>query len=197
LSGPSIKGSAFREAFRWFAETHGVERIAAAVRGLPAEMQGKLDPTKEGLGVLPATWYPAPMVHAVLDAVLAGSTTRQKQELAKQAGRATIERTLKGFYGAVFGALATPERYAKHSQKIWNLYHDNGRLEIALSPGRAESRMIDWPGHHRFICDMHQHGARFIYESMGLDVTGSNRLECVATGGKLCRFETRWARRLR
>jgi hypothetical protein len=196
MGAPSIKGAGFREALRWYAETHGAERIAAAFRTLPAEIQARLDPAKETLGILPATWYPTDVVHAILDAVLAGSGTRQRADLARAAGRATVEGTLRGFYGAVFGALATPERYARHAQKIWSLYHDNGQLEVVLSRGGAESRITEWPGHHRFICDMHLAAAPVVWESMGMPVTGSTRLECVSTGGKLCRFETQWARPL-
>lgn len=189
---PSIKGSAFREALRWFAEAHGAEKIAEACRTLPPAIRSRVDPAKETLGVLPATWYPAPVVHAILDAVLAGAPPWQRAELAKAAGRATVERTLRSVHRAVFSALATPERYAVHAQKIWNLYHDTGRLEVEVSRGRAESRIGEWAAHHRFVCDMHQHAAPVIYETMGLPVSGSRRLECVSTGGQRCRFETLW-----
>lgn len=188
-----IKGSAFREFVRWYCENHGPAALEAASRALPPETRDLLDPQRDGFGILPSAWYPAPIVHAIFDAAIAGRSPRERADLARAGARATLDRTLRGVYGVLFAALATPERYARFAQRLWSSYYDTGVLVIERSvPGKAQSRIRDWDAHHRFLCDMHQHAAVFIYEAMGLRVVGTTRLECVSTGGTACRFETTW-----
>jgi hypothetical protein len=188
-----IKGSAFREFLRWYGETHGITSVEQALAGLPPETRALLSAHKDGFGILPSTWYPAPVVHAILETFLAGRTTRERAELARAGARATMERTLRGVYGVLFAALATPERYVRFGQRLWDAYYDCGTVVMDLpAPGRLRSRIFDWPGHHRIISDMNQHAGAVIIEAMGLTVTGTARAECVSTGGTECRLETSW-----
>ena len=186
--GPRIKGAAFREFLRWYAPRFP-DRLAAVARDLP---DVRLDPDKDGAGVLASSWYSAASVHATIDALLAGLASRQRAELARGAGRATLERTLTGVYRLLFQIMATPERYARHAQRLWDGYYDTGTITIDVGPGRAESRIAGWAAHHPFICEMHVHAAACIYENMRLEGVVSNRRECVALGGTVCRIETTW-----
>lgn len=191
--GGRIKGSAFREFLRWYGERHGQAAVAGALAQLPPEAQPLLDPGKDSFGILASAWYPAPLVWAILETFLAGRSTRERAELARAGARATMDRTLRGVYGVLFSALATPELYVRFGQRLWDAYYDSGTVIMDLpAPGRLRSRIFDWPGHHRFICDMNQHAGCFIIEAMGLKVTGSSRSGCVATGGRECRIETFW-----
>jgi hypothetical protein len=191
-----IKGSAFREFLRWVGEQYGPALVEQALVGLPPATRAMLDAGKVGFGILPSAWYPAPVVHAILETFLAGKSARERAEMARAGARATMDRTLRGVYGVLFSALATPELYMRFGQRLWNAYYDSGTVIMDMpSPGRLRSRIFDWPGHHRFICDMNQHAGAFILEAMGKAVLGTSRSECVATGGRECRMDVTWQSR--
>jgi hypothetical protein len=187
-----IKGAAFREFVVWVGESRGASVLARAVAHLPNSEQARFDLDRPGLGILPATWYPAPLIHRLLDALLE-EAPGQRIALARGGARATIDATLRGVYRILFAALATPERYARHSQRLWDGYYDNGRLEIhSAEPGVALSRISGWSSHHPLICEMHEHAAARLYEAMGCRDVRTRRLTCIASGAAACEFETRW-----
>jgi hypothetical protein len=185
-----IKGAAFGELLRWFFEHHPGRVAAAVERVAPGDLRP--DPRKPGMGILAGSWYPAPEVHALLDALVAGLPRAERTAIARAAARATMDRTLRGLYKLLFDALATPERYARHAQRLWNSYYDGGTLTVTPRGDGADSVVSDWAAHHPLICEMHVHAAAFIYEAMGKKDVSATRLECVATGASACRFSVSW-----
>ena len=188
-----IKGAAFREFLVWYRASVGQERFSLMAADLPPTVLEHIDPLGKHLGVLPSTWYPAPVVHSLLDVLTAGHNDEARKKLAFEASAAVMARTLRGFYRFFFQIMATPERYAKHCGKLWGSYYDSGRFEVSMpSKTLALCTVSDWSTHHPFICELNWGAAGEIYRAMGCTNVLVDREACVDVGGRECRFVTTW-----
>jgi hypothetical protein len=187
------KGAAVREFLAWFEETFGREAIRSALRRLPPGQARLFDQTREHYGVLHAGWYPASAFNALLDNALERVPAVTQASLAEAAAEAAAGRTLRGIYGNLLRLLGTPALYAKHAQKVWDTYHNGGRLVVALDgDGRAISSVSRWSGHHPFLCRVMGEAGALVFSSMNLRDVRSVRLSCVADGARACSFLTTW-----
>jgi hypothetical protein len=190
-----IKGVAFREFLGHYATTYGKARIATVLAGLAPEQALTFDINREYLGVLPSTWYPAPVVHALIDGLTAGMSPKERDTLAVQAARAVMGSTLRGIYARLMELFVTPQIYARFAQTLWRSYYENGDFTVVIADAQtAECTIRGWQAHHPFICDLNREAATVIYEGMGLARVSTERTHCVARGDPHCRFITRWAR---
>ncbi len=187
-----IKGAWAAEVFRWYAREHPT-RIAAMFEALPPAIRAKLEPGKDAFGLLPATWYPAEFIHAMLDAMLRDVPRPLHARLARAAAKATIDGTLKGIYRPLFSAIATPDRYRRYVQRFWQASHDTGQADIvALSDHEHEGHIRGWYAHHPFICDIIVAGNPILYEMMGCTAARTERIRCRGEGDVECAYVTRW-----
>jgi len=189
-----IKGAAFRELLAWYGRTHGQDHLLSHVQAMPRALAAELDPRREALGVLSSHWYPAEVVHALLDEITRGRSPAELDALTRDASRAVMQATLSGLYRVLFEWMATPARYARYAPKLWSSYYDSGRLSIDYDEGaaRAISTVSHWPGHHPLICDLNRGASPVIYTTMGCKEARCTRLSCVSRGDAECRFVTTW-----
>ena len=192
---PHIKGAAFREFLRWYAEQQDPGRLVEHVEALPEADRGEFEPGAPALGVTASRWYPASAVHRLLDEVVRGLSVSEVRALATEGARAVMDTTLRGLYRALFTWMANPERYARHAHRLWNVYYDSGVFEVTPLPdGRSAVSIVrDWRAHHRVICEFNRGAAIAIYEAMGCHDVECDRTSCVDEGGEECRFVTRWS----
>jgi hypothetical protein len=182
-----IKGTAFREFLVWYGTRYGRERIARAV-----QRHRQFDDASVDLGVLPNVWYPAPLVHALIDELTEGFTQDELAVMAQDAATEIMKKTLRGVYRAVFNLFVTPDRYRRHIDKLWSLHYDNGRPLIeVVGPGAHRVRYVDWAGHHPFVCTLNMSSAIPIYEAMGCRDVSWSRVSCTDAGGT-CESLVRW-----
>lgn len=188
-----VRGSAFREFVRWYGIAVNVDRLRAAVASLPEEHQALLRPDDPALGVIASTWYPAPLVHRLIDELIAGFDPMTREQLARNAAAAVMDVTLEGVYRLLFRWMATPARYAKYASRLWASYYDSGEFMIVASvPGQATAVLRDWPSHHDFVCELNLRAATEIYKAMGCREVETVREACIGHGDSECRFVTRW-----
>lgn len=189
-----IKGAAFRELLVWCGRTYGQERLVAHVQAMPRALAAELDPRKEALGVLASQWYPAELVHALLDELARGRSPAELEAFTRDASRAVMQATLRGLYRVLFEWMASPARYARYAPKLWSSYYDSGRLSIQYDEGEATavSTITQWPGHHPLICDLNRGASPVIYATMGCKDARCTRVACVSRGDAECRFITTW-----
>ena len=199
----NIKGAAFREFLVWYGRSKGQDLLLAHVQAMAtradaALLARELDPRKEALGVLASQWYPAELVHALLDEVARGRSTQELEALTSEASRAVMKATLSGLYRVLFEWMATPARYARYAPKLWSAYYDSGQLRIEFDEheAKAVSTVTSWPGHHPLICDLNRGAAPAIYAAMGCRDARCTRLACVSRGDAECRFVTAWRKPL-
>jgi hypothetical protein len=187
------KGVAVRELIDWCVATFGEEGVREAIGGLAPGERRLFDVGRDGYGVLHGGWYPATAVNGTLDALLAGVPVAEQARLARGAAEATAGKTLRGIYGKLLRLLCTPSLYAKHSQRVWDSYHNTGRLVVRLEGPRAVTTVSQWQGHHPFVCRMNAEAAKIIYTTLGQRSVSTVRMKCVSERAQSCVFLTTWA----
>ncbi len=147
------------------------------------------------LRLLPSSWYPDRLLHALADIIIARVPTRGRTALLREAARASIETPLSGIYRSMFRALKAPAIYSQYAQKLWNLYYDNGTYHVeAMEPRVHEISITDWVSHHPLVCASIVGSTEAIYEAMGCTDATAWRTACADTGGAECRFRVEWGR---
>jgi hypothetical protein len=157
------------------------------------EDRALLEPGAPGLGILGSTWYPSPLVHAVLDVIAENMGRDAQHRFVRDACAAVIPRMVAGPYRALFQLLASPSLYARLIQHAWRQLHTTGERTMVLPrPGEAESEISSWPGHHPMLCDVTVETMAALFRIMlKTDVTVT-RVACVSDGAPRCRAVLRW-----
>lgn len=171
-----------------------MERLQEHARALSVTNEWNLDPESATLGVIASKWYPAEMVHALLDEITRDWNEGEQRHAATEAAAEVMRTTLGGVYRTLFRMMTNPERYARHAPKLWSFYYDSGVFTVLpKGSGRgAISTVRDWASHHPFICELNRGAAIAIYQAMGCKEVECDRLACVGKGDPECRFITRW-----
>lgn len=190
---PMMKGATIRELFTWYEQTHGRERVRRMAARAPADLRALLDPDEPLVRILASTWYPARLVHSMLDTVTDGLTEAEVDKLARDCGRAFTTSKLRGVYKLLFARIVSPEMYASNIQRMWSLIHDTGERRIDIvGPGEARSVIANWPGHHRVLCQITVGTMCALLETMGCKSVDSERVSCVSGGAKECVSRVMW-----
>ena len=180
------KGLGWAELIRWYERTQGREKLLAVVARMPEKWRRGLDVNHKVLGILDGTWYLEEQRNVFFDALTAGTTLLQRQAMARACSTAVMQHSLRGIHRMIFNMMATPERFVKYAQRLWDVHHDTGRLRMKLlSPTSAEAAVLDWPTHHPFACMMNHYSCNATFEAMGcFDL--SDRRVCIADGAPEC-----------
>jgi hypothetical protein len=190
---PLVKGSAIREFALWYEARHGRGYVDEVLLRLPAEHHEHVWRERQAFGLVANDWYPSPVVHALLDTVASGRSEHEMSVLMREATAFTVRRLSRGIYQFLFRMVASPALYARHIQKAWSMIHTTGRRTISItSPGLADSTIEDWPGHHRWLCELSMETMRAVFEAMGCRDLELTRSECVSKGDPLCRAQLRY-----
>ncbi|HVU05809.1 MAG TPA: hypothetical protein VHE30_28870 [Polyangiaceae bacterium] len=188
-----IKGVAFAEFLSWYDLRRERGRVARAVREVAEIFPGEIDPAASNFGVLASRWYPAEVVHALVDRVVAGVPEPELVRMADDAAEYIMGRTLRGVYRTIFSMIASPSRYLKYVDRLWSVHYDTGHLVgTTISERCHQMDFVDWRSHHSFICRMNMAASRPIYVAMGLGGVTYQRLACVSDGHSHCRNVIRW-----
>lgn len=188
-----MKGAAMREILRWHERNGGRDQLRAIGERLPPELRVLVDLDVEALGVLPNTWYPAPLSHAILDGMFAGLTREKRTIRMREGAHAAIRVMGRGMYRLVLEKLATPRVLASNIQRLWSLLYDDGDRSFALTPPMgAESITRDWSGHGLVLCELMTENTAAVLETMGLANVTVERVACVAHGAPQCVTRYRW-----
>ena len=188
-----VRGAAFREFIRWYGTAVSADRLREAARALPSAHRAMLRIDDAALGVLSSTWYPAPLVHRLIDELMRDFDALTQTQLARKAAAAVMDSTLEGVYRVLFRWMATPARYAKYASRLWASYYDTGEFSVTSStPGEATAVLRNWPSHHDFMCELNLRAATEIYKAIGCRDVETVREACIGHGDPECRFVTRW-----
>lgn len=188
-----IKGAAFREFTVWYERTQGSERLRSGITALPESARLHLQPDREALGILAATWYPAKVVHSLLDALLHGVSENERRAMARDAAEAVMRATLRGIYRVLFRMMATPQLWARYGHRLWSMHYDTGELDYEL---RDATHMIstvrDWWSHHPFICELNCAASYPIFSEMGCADVEAVQEACISRGDEHCVYAIQW-----
>jgi hypothetical protein len=186
-----VKGITVRALVLWYASTSTNALVKLHERRSAAARVG-LDPTLQAFGILPSNWCANRAYHAIVDGIVAGAP-QERQRFVRDGAAAIMDATMRGIYRSLFEKFATPALYSRYAQRAWRMYHDTGTCEVRLLDATtAEARVVDWDGHHPFLCDMTVEAGRLIFEMMGKVNVTLSRLECVSRGGDECMSTISW-----
>ncbi|NUO49576.1 MAG: hypothetical protein HOV80_12035 [Polyangiaceae bacterium] len=195
-SGPAddalIKGGPLRELLLWYESRYGRDYVPDVIARLTPAHALSVSADKLTLGLVPSVWYPAPIVHAILDALVERHTPEELHEIVRESNAFVVRRMTKGLYQFLFRMVGSPELYARHIQRAWNMLHSTGRREIVLGDGVAESTIDDWPGHHPWLCEVTTETMRAVFEAMGCREVEVERVACVSKGDRRCKSILRY-----
>ncbi len=188
-----VKGTGLHALFDWYTRGHGQPQLLRFVAELPPDVQSRFDTRDERLGVLASEWYPAPLVHDLLDRLTAGLSDEQRAAAAWDMGQIAAEAALTGLYRLLFQAMMSPERYARHVQKMFSRYFDDGLIvKTPRGPRRHHTSIHDWGGHHPLLCSLCVSSSVYVYTALGCRDVTSRRLSCVTEGADHCAYDITW-----
>jgi len=191
-----IKGAAFREFVAWLEKDRGAPALAGIVASLPTDVRQRFVVNRPALGLLPATWYPAELVHVFLDALTWGVSGAEMERMAREGAEFAMQRNLRGVYRSLFGLFVSPKIYALGIQQLWNLHYDSGRVgNLEAGPNTHRAVIHDWRGHHPFICRLNMAAAFPIYGAMKCRDVAVRREACVSYGDPACAWVITWTDR--
>ena len=188
-----VKGSGIQPFVAWYARTWGADRLARQAAGIPIEYHSYIDMRDPLLGILPSTWYPAPAVHALLDAVEADHTPAERETIVREGATAIIESTLTGVYRWLFQTMMSPDRYARNAGKLFSRYYEPGTMSKVPLGATGHLTVVEGWAHHSMLCDFILHTAVYVYGMLGCNDLKVRRTACVGKGDPDCRFETTWS----
>lgn len=155
---------------QWLRDAIGSDELDRRVQEVVASSgRWQLRIDSEGLNFLPSRWYPASLVHAVVDAAFEGTSPTKKLSIAGNAGRFTYRRQLTGFQRAIFSMFLTPERFARHAPRAWRHNFATGEISFETSGHSQVTRYAQWQEHHPLICHALKLGRLELYAAMKLD----------------------------
>lgn len=188
-----IRGAAFREFLIWYEIRFRGPALARAIESIPVRFRARLDLDAPAFGVSGSAWYPATLVHGLVDGLLWGLSPEERSAIARESGEFVTEQTIRGSFRTLFELIATPERCARHAQRMWRAYYETGASTVTrVSPACYEQRVEGWAEHHPFICEMHAAAAVVLYRSMGCDRPRVQRTGCVSEGMPACTSRIVW-----
>lgn len=188
-----VKGAAIRDFVAWYEHTYGSGRLQQAILALPAEGQAEFNLERECVGVLPSAWFPAWVVHAILDHLTEGMTVQAHDDLAQQAGEAAVKAMMHGVQRVVFATLLTPRTFAKVANLAFRLNYDEGRVvNEELDGNRHRGYVEGWTAHHPFLCEMNIAIKAGIYEAMKCENVRVEERFCRSRGDETCGSIIAW-----
>jgi len=190
-----IKGGAIREFFAWYERKFGIDSIRVMARRVPADLAPLVDPDDPLVNMLASSWYPARLVHSMLDTMHEGKTEQEMERLARDATREVVKNGMNTVYRALFRSLGSPEIYARMIPRMWRQLHDTGDRALEIDrPGHGLSRTANWKGHHPMLCMLSTELMCAVFEQMGCRNATWKRVRCVgrANVGNECVYDVTW-----
>ncbi len=189
----AIRGAALGPFVTWYAGAHGRAGLERALAGLTESERARFDPSAPGLGISGAAWYPAGIVHRMLDGLLDGMDAREREALAASGADHAITASLDGYLGLGARMLGSPQLCATLGPRLWHAFYRAGRVRIDPQGRRCHVMEVsDWPGHHGFLCAMNNASGRAIYRAMGCEAVTTQHAACIDRGDQACVYVIRW-----
>lgn len=192
-TGGHVKGAVVREFVLWTNLNRGPTGLRATVAALPYVWRSLLDENDATLGLVASTWYPAAAVHRLIEAATDGLNDAARSEFTRLAARAMVAGMLSGVYKTLFSMMSSPERYARHGQKLWSSMYDTGRWSATTGVRELSAQVRFWSGHHRTLYELNAATGVPLLEAMGCHGVGFEQGACIDRGDPECRYTLKWS----
>ena len=193
IGSNAIRGSALRPFVSWYVRLYGEARLDRALSQLSSRDRGRFGSPARGLGIDDSTWYPAPVIHEVLNGLLDGLDSAERRRLARSGADVTIETSLSGLLRVAFRALVSPRVCLMLGPHMWGSFYGSGRVRIQSQGTRTHRMEVrEWAGHHPFLCQMNCEAGRAIYEAAGCHGVSTRQAACIDRGDDCCAYLIGW-----
>jgi hypothetical protein len=156
-----VKGQQFHSGLVAFTELYDEQFRRDVLRTTPGPGGDSL---RDG-SLLPSSFYPASWYGAMLRAACA--LRPEAFNLAREVGRASAARDLKGIYRVVFSALS-PETVIKRAPRLFKLFYSGGQVDLLeLGPRSARVGYSACYGFDRNIWQDLQGGTEAVFQATG------------------------------
>jgi hypothetical protein len=192
-AGAMIKGAAIRSFMACYEGAHGQDAMRNLAARAPRDLAHLLDTGTPVRMVLAASWYPARLVHSMLDTATIGMSEAQTQRTIKEAVRTTVFQATEGVYGTFVRRLLTPDMYALAIPRLWRQVHSTGLRKMERTGATGyQSSVAKWTGHHPVLCGLSIEVMCAMFELMGKRDVSWNRESCVSRGDSSCVTRVSW-----
>ena len=193
VTAEGIRGAALRPFVNWYATTHGHAGLQRAWAVLSDEDRRRFNPAGPGLGISVAAWYPAAVIHQMLDTLLEGMDAHECTTLASLGADSTLTASLTGFLGVAFRTLVSPRVCKAVGPQLWHAFYSGGHIRINDQGRRCHvMEVTGWTGHHGFLCEMNNAAGRAIYRAAGCATVATEQTACTDRGDRACVYVIRW-----
>jgi hypothetical protein len=189
-----FRGSPLHHSFAWFGKLYGPAAAHAVISRAPAQWRPMLRPNEPAFGVLGARVYPYAFVGDMVRTMRDVAGVKDEDTFVRDLTNAGLEQLLSTMHRVLIRWLVTPSTFLDHRQEIWEMYHDNGRLNV-LSLNEREFLIEDaeWVNTDAVVCKVNLEGRRRMMEVMGMREVELRREKCRAWGHATCETRVRWA----
>lgn len=189
----AVRGAALGSFVAWYADTHGRAGLERAFANVPPGDLSRLDLRKCDFGIAAADWYPASVVHRMLDGLLDGLDDCGRSALAQSAADGSLTSALDGYLGIVCRAFMSPWACALVGPRLWRAFYSSGNVSIVADGNRSHVMTVrGWDGHHDFLCEMNNAAGRAIYRAAGCRSASTEHAACTGRGDRNCTYVIRW-----
>ena len=184
-----VKGAIIREFFSWYEQEVGTAAFAQRFDGI----DGPIDSTQKGCGLLPSKWYDFSVIHRYLDAMERAHSRDELQAIVSNGARASLTATLSTFHQGLILRIASPPLHARFAQVLWATHYNTGEV---TSEHVSETEQLvsyrNWNSHHPVLCAMTGEADNVIFPMMGLKNVTVIPVSCVTSGASSCAHRVTW-----
>jgi uncharacterized protein (TIGR02265 family) len=182
----NIKGSVLGARLAFVEQEAGPEGVGRVLERLSPGDRTDLR------NVLSSKWYPFDLGRRLDDAIALELGARG-QEFFRRLGRDSADKNLSGVHRALLKP-GDPHAFLAGSPVIYRLYYDRGSREYErLGPQEAVLTTRDAPSSSVAECQTNIGWHQRALELCGASEVKVTEEECLATGGKCCRYRIRWS----
>jgi uncharacterized protein (TIGR02265 family) len=182
----NIKGSVLGARLAFVEREMGPEGVGRVLARLSPAERAALQT------VLSSKWYPFDLGRQV-DEAIALELGGRGQEFFRRLGRDSADKNLTGVHQALL-IRGDPHAFLARSPVIYKLYYDRGRREYEkVGPQEAVLTTRDAPSSSVAECQTNMGWHQRALELCGASDVRVTEEECLATGGKCCRYRIRWS----
>jgi len=180
------KGTTLIATVRYIKDRHGPAGLEHCLAGMP---EAFLAQARNGF--LASSWYPFSDLVALMRAArreLGAADPR----ILWNVGRASADFGLNTVY-KVFMKVGSPEFIVNKAMTVFPNYYDQGKFTVIESNKRlAIGQLAEFPEPAPELCERIQGFFDRMLELSGATKIELTHPECMARGGKVCRYEGRW-----
>jgi hypothetical protein len=176
-----------------FEKKYGPAAAHGVVAKIPAQHRDLVRANAPAIGILGARIYPYPFIGDFVRTMREVVNQRDEDAFVRELVYSGLDALVGTMHRVLVRWLVTPSTFLAKRQEVWELYHDEGTLDV-LSQTEKDFviRDRDWSNRDIVVCKINLEGRKRMLELMGLRGVEAVREKCRAWGDDVCDTRLRW-----